>query len=167
MAWIGDKLSIYNPGAIKRARRKASRQEKQADFADQVQSAIDAGIPVTIIPYQGKPRELTKRQEKRQEKISKLKAEIAILKAARKDEKPRYRQGMGSEFYKTWEWRGVRFDVLRASNGKCQLCGRGKQDGIILHVDHIKPRSKYPELELVATNLQVLCEDCNIGKSNK
>jgi len=35
-----------------------------------------------------------------------------------------------------------------------------------IHVDHIKPRSKFPELELVFDNLQVLCDDCNIGKSN-
>lgn len=33
-----------------------------------------------------------------------------------------------------------------------------------MHVDHIKPRSKYPALELVLSNLQVLCEDCNLGK---
>jgi hypothetical protein len=36
-----------------------------------------------------------------------------------------------------------------------------------MHVDHIKPRSKYPDLELSRQNLQVLCEDCNLGKSNK
>jgi 5-methylcytosine-specific restriction endonuclease McrA len=35
-----------------------------------------------------------------------------------------------------------------------------------MHVDHIKPRSKYPALELAEDNLQVLCELCNIGKSN-
>lgn len=35
-----------------------------------------------------------------------------------------------------------------------------------MHVDHIKPRSKYPELELEFTNLQILCADCNLGKRN-
>src|SRR5262249_39926358 len=30
--------------------------------------------------------------------------------------------------------------------------------------DHIKPRSKFPELELELGNLQVLCADCNLGK---
>ena len=35
-----------------------------------------------------------------------------------------------------------------------------------LHVDHIKPRSKHPELELDINNLQILCKDCNLGKSN-
>jgi len=45
------------------------------------------------------------------------------------------------------------------------LCGKSKhKDDAILHVDHIKPRSKYPDLALELKNLQVLCEDCNIGK---
>lgn len=45
----------------------------------------------------------------------------------------------------------------------CLACGR-KPPTVVLHVDHIKPRSKYPELELEISNLQVLCEDCNLGK---
>jgi 5-methylcytosine-specific restriction endonuclease McrA len=56
--------------------------------------------------------------------------------------------------------------VLRASRGVCELCGAGPSPGHPLHVDHIKPRSRYPELELDPSNLQVLCEDCNLGKSN-
>jgi hypothetical protein len=39
----------------------------------------------------------------------------------------------------------------------------GAKDGAP-HIDHIKPRSKYPELELDEDNLQVLCKDCNYGK---
>lgn len=80
---------------------------------------------------------------------------------------PAYKPGMKAEFYQTREWRSVRFDVLRKSNGKCKLCGRSPDNGIILHVDHIKPRSKFPALELDPKNLQVLCEDCNIGKGAK
>ena len=33
-------------------------------------------------------------------------------------------------------------------------------------VDHIKPRSKFPGMSLDLENLQVLCNDCNMGKSN-
>ena len=33
-------------------------------------------------------------------------------------------------------------------------------------VDHIKPRSRFPGLELDPDNLQILCSDCNMGKSN-
>ena len=68
-------------------------------------------------------------------------------------------------FYDSKEWQKARYFVLRKYGGKCQLCGRSyKEDGIVIHVDHIKPRSKYPELELDKNNLQVLCKDCNLGK---
>ena len=77
-----------------------------------------------------------------------------------------YRKGMKSEFYQTFEWRQLRWKVLLESDKCCAMCGRSKAHGIILHVDHIKPRSKHPALELIQSNLQVLCEDCNIGKSN-
>ena len=47
-------------------------------------------------------------------------------------------------------------------------CGRSKKEhGVVIHVDHIKPRSKFPELALEFDNLQILCDDCNIGKCNK
>jgi 5-methylcytosine-specific restriction endonuclease McrA len=45
-------------------------------------------------------------------------------------------------------------------------CGASAKDGIRIHVDHIKPRSKYPKIELDINNLQILCDDCNIGKGN-
>lgn len=70
-------------------------------------------------------------------------------------------------FYDTDAWRDLRYRALSRSNGKCELCGRSKHDGAVLHVDHIKPRSRFPELELHLDNLQVLCADCNLGKSNR
>lgn len=79
---------------------------------------------------------------------------------------PKYVVGMKSEFYSTNEWRHIRWEVLRASDMACVVCGRGRAHGIVLHVDHIKPRSKFPWLELVKSNLQVLCADCNIGKGS-
>jgi 5-methylcytosine-specific restriction endonuclease McrA len=78
---------------------------------------------------------------------------------------PQYKKGMGSDFYSTKEWRSLRWSVISKSNGCCSVCGKNnKQHGVILHVDHIKPRSKYPHLELDKNNLQVLCEACNLGK---
>lgn len=71
------------------------------------------------------------------------------------------------DFYATREWRELRYQALQANNGKCQCCGRTPAHGIVLHVDHIKPKSKFPHLALTLANLQVLCADCNIGKSNK
>lgn len=68
-------------------------------------------------------------------------------------------------FYRTREWRELRLAVLEV-NRKCRLCGRTPMDGIKLHIDHIKPRSLYPELSLSIHNLQVLCDECNTSKSN-
>lgn len=70
-------------------------------------------------------------------------------------------------FYKSDEWRAVRYIALKAAKGACQCCGARGAKFTPLHVDHIKPRSKFPELSLVASNLQVLCRDCNLGKSNR
>lgn len=65
------------------------------------------------------------------------------------------------------KWVEVRYKALKLSDGSCCLCGATAKDGIKLHVDHIKPKSLYPYLEYELSNLQVLCEHCNIGKSNK
>lgn len=69
-----------------------------------------------------------------------------------------------SDFYRTQQWRILRVEVLTESNRRCLLCGNSPDNGITLHVDHIKPRSLFPELALEKSNLQVLCEDCNLGK---
>ena len=70
------------------------------------------------------------------------------------------------EFLQSYEWRRVRYEALRINDGRCELCGSGKSDGVQLNVDHIRPRKKYPELALDLTNLQVLCGPCNHGKGN-
>jgi 5-methylcytosine-specific restriction endonuclease McrA len=75
-----------------------------------------------------------------------------------------YRPKSDDSFHKSLEWRSLRYQAMKNCDGKCQLCGASKHDGIRLHVDHIKPRSKFPHLALVLDNLQVLCDDCNIGK---
>ncbi len=69
-------------------------------------------------------------------------------------------------FYESRDWLTLRYEVLRIHGARCQCCGNGPKTGKPLHVDHIKPRSKHPELQLDRDNLQVLCEDCNKGKSN-
>jgi 5-methylcytosine-specific restriction endonuclease McrA len=70
------------------------------------------------------------------------------------------------DFFVSPSWKEVRYRALVLHGGKCQCCGASRKDGKQMHVDHIKPRSKYPELALDINNLQVLCEDCNLGKSN-
>jgi 5-methylcytosine-specific restriction endonuclease McrA len=65
------------------------------------------------------------------------------------------------------KWFDLRYEVLKESDGKCVLCGASAKDGAKLQVDHIKPKSKHPELMFEKSNLQVLCAPCNLGKSNK
>ena len=60
---------------------------------------------------------------------------------------------------------GLRFNVLDRDGGVCCVCGRSPHDGITLHVDHITPFSLGGLTTL--DNLQTLCADCNIGKSNR
>lgn len=68
----------------------------------------------------------------------------------------------GADFYRTDSWRKLRYKVLAYYGSKCMLCKTEKGS---MHVDHIKSRSKFPQLELDFNNLQVLCRDCNMGKS--
>ena len=60
----------------------------------------------------------------------------------------------------------LRFQVLKRDNFKCCMCGRSPAStpGLELHIDHIIPYSKGGET--VIDNLQTLCSDCNLGKSN-
>lgn len=60
----------------------------------------------------------------------------------------------------------LRFKVMKRDNFKCCFCGRAPATtpGLELHIDHIKPWSKGGETTL--DNLQTLCSDCNLGKSN-
>lgn len=60
---------------------------------------------------------------------------------------------------------GMRYDILRRDGFKCKICGRSAEDGVKLHVDHIIPVSKGGKTEW--DNLRTLCQDCNLGKSNK
>lgn len=64
-------------------------------------------------------------------------------------------------------WARVRWQALKRDQFRCQACGAAAKQGATLHVDHIKPRSRFPELELELSNLQVLCEPCNLSKSDE
>jgi hypothetical protein len=70
------------------------------------------------------------------------------------------------EFLQSPAWRRLRSQVLERWGHQCQRCGRTPQDGIIINVDHIKPRRDFPELALEFDNCQVLCDVCNHGKGN-
>ena len=126
---------------------------------------------VTVNPLERQKVEQSKRNSRRA-KIGTAKAKVKVKQQSKSAvmknnyQTVSYRHGMKSDFYATREWRELRWKVISTSNGSCVICGRSKQaHGVVLHVDHIKPRSKFPLRELDITNLQILCEDCNLGKS--
>ncbi len=74
---------------------------------------------------------------------------------------------------KLWDYRlldeepipdSLRFQVLKAAGGRCQLCGIAAKERP-LDVDHIKPRSRGGRTE--PANLQALCSKCNRSKRNQ
>lgn len=74
------------------------------------------------------------------------------------------------DFYKSWEWRTLRMTVLKKHGPRCMCCG-STPDQTALHgapvrivVDHIKPLYTHWHMRLDADNLQVLCDECNMGK---
>jgi hypothetical protein len=60
---------------------------------------------------------------------------------------------------------GLRYKILNRDKSKCLKCGRSAKEGVILHIDHIKPFSLGGLT--VLSNLRTLCHECNIGRSNK
>lgn len=53
-------------------------------------------------------------------------------------------------------------EILRRDGYKCVICGRGKKDGVELHIDHIKP--KYLGGKSTVENGQTLCAQHNFIK---
>lgn len=60
----------------------------------------------------------------------------------------------------------LRFRVMKRDNFSCRACGASPalKPGLSLHVDYIKAWSLGGET--IEENLQTLCENCNLGKSN-
>ena len=69
-------------------------------------------------------------------------------------------------FYRSYEWRKLRLEIIKRDGPYCLCCGQGVEHGVVLNVDHIKPLKSNWELRLDPDNLQVLCNQCNHGKGN-
>ncbi len=55
-------------------------------------------------------------------------------------------------------------EILKRDDYKCVICGRGRKDGIELHVDHIKPKDLGGKATI--SNGQTLCAMHNFRKKN-
>jgi hypothetical protein len=89
--------------------------------------------------------------------------------------KPRYLPGKPSastlerdikSFYESWDWKRLSFDVKQERGRKCECCGAKAPDVRII-TDHIKPIRHHWHLRLERSNLQILCDDCNMGKGSR
>ena len=54
--------------------------------------------------------------------------------------------------------------ILKNGNYRCAICGKGKADGVELHIDHIKPKDLGGEATI--ENGQILCAKHNFLKKN-
>jgi 5-methylcytosine-specific restriction enzyme A len=60
--------------------------------------------------------------------------------------------------------KAIRVDVLRRDSHRCVFCGVSAKKAE-LQIDHIIPFSQGGSNAI--NNLQTLCSDCNLGKSNR
>ncbi len=79
-------------------------------------------------------------------------------KTSKKKAKKKY--SFSDSVTKDPRWKLLRAKVLKTYGRECMCCG-SKQE---IQVDHIKPKSIYPELAFDFNNLQVLCRKCNFDK---
>lgn len=129
-----------------------TNRQRQAIF-DYASLLLEMGkITVADLKQSAQSLEATKERKKEKKKWPVQKKRDAKAK----------RQGKSLPFYASWEWCQLRYAVLQKYGAKCMCCGSIEK----IVVDHIKPRSKYPALELEFSNMQVLCDSCNRGKSN-
>lgn len=145
----------------------SKRQRRQARFEAQLSEALNnpnSKVVVQQLPPGPKWQRKQSKRQVRAEEVGRLRNDVNRLEA----QVNRLRQARSNvDFYDSPEWHQARYQALKRSNGCCELCGESKATGAIIQVDHIKPRSKFPELALDQGNLQVLCRPCNMGKSNR
>lgn len=58
------------------------------------------------------------------------------------------------------EWESLKQRMFKTYDNKCSVCNATED----LHIDHIKPKSIFPELSMKFDNLHILCNPCNMGK---
>jgi hypothetical protein len=99
---------------------------------------------------------ISKPRNERNSKINSLFAELLKQREADLMEARR--------FYSSAEWLILRKEVIKEKGRICKNCGKTIDNDTDVTVDHIRPRSKYPDLALNVNNLQILCRVCNSRK---
>jgi len=65
------------------------------------------------------------------------------------------------KFFESRQWISIKSAMYAIFSKECMKCKKTK---VILNIDHVKPRHKYPSLELDIYNCQILCRECNLEK---
>jgi 5-methylcytosine-specific restriction endonuclease McrA len=114
------------------------------------------------LPYAGMviiDRVLARPRNEREEKI---KSRVRVLAEERKKKIEE-----AQLFYSSPEWVKLREQVIKEEGRVCAQCGRKIKNDNDVTVDHIRPRTKYPQLALSRENLRVLCRQCNSRKKDR
>lgn len=69
------------------------------------------------------------------------------------------------DFYNSWDWKKLSYQTKLDRGRKCECCG-ATAPKIRIVTDHVKPLRHFWHLRLDPKNLQVLCDDCNMGKGS-
>ena len=100
--------------------------------------------------------------EPRKERAERIRLKIVELA---EDRKRRIEEA--EQFLSSPEWNMLRKQVIKQKGRVCAECGQRIRKNNDITVDHIKPRSRYPELALKLGNLRVLCRSCNSRKGDR
>ena len=140
------------------------RTMKPDEYKKFMQELDDCQIKIDYSKF-GKPVQYpeTKKEKRQRKKEEQRRKEKAEREAVKKREEERKKEAIKRERAKMSA--SLRYDVMKRDNFRCTICGRSADDGVTLHVDHIKPVSKGGKTEM--SNLRTLCDYCNLGKSDK
>lgn len=145
--------SLFN--SIKRSQLQAAENElKGTDF----------GLDLRVKEW-SKKREI----QYKKEEIRKLSEQLLIIEGEIRNQahellnEDKLKFILSDQFYNSTDWKQVREQALSTQKNICVECGATDN----LAVDHIYPRSKFPDKALELSNTQILCLRCNSSKGNR
>jgi len=141
---------------MKKGDKMTIEQRKKLSLSHKGQAAWNKGIPMS---------------EEAREKASNSKKGKVPWNKGKKCEYVSERNRINNpnkkgELSNTWKggcWAYIKKQVLIRDNYTCQICGL--RDVEIIQVDHIKPKSIFPELRLDLDNLMTMCPNCHARKT--
>ncbi|MCS5945963.1 hypothetical protein LNP25_13730 [Klebsiella variicola subsp. variicola] len=75
----------------------------------------------------------------------KAEGHVVLFEQFRREQAQRQQAAKEAEtFYRSREWRRLRYQAFQRYGNKCCVCGRGASDGMVMHVDHIKTAFSLP-----------------------